>query len=230
MQALGPLSLSVSPGEFISVLGPSGCGKSTLLGLLTGLIEPTSGQVSIAGSAPHQSRRDIGVVFQSPVLLPWRTVTQNVLLPAQVLKLDYKKAEERARSLLEMVGLSGFGSKLPRELSGGMQQRAAIARALLHDPKVLFMDEPFGALDAMTRDNMNRELLNIWSLAKKTIVLVTHSISEAVFLSNRVIVLTSRPGQIAEVVEIDLGYPRQVEDISSDAFGKYVRRIRRHFE
>jgi NitT/TauT family transport system ATP-binding protein len=168
-------------------------------------------------------------VFQTPVLLPWRTIIDNVLLPADVLKLDRAASRERARSLLDMVGLSGFEEKYPRELSGGMQQRASIARALLHEPQVLLMDEPFGALDAMTRETMNRELLKIWEAAGKTIVLVTHSISEAVFLSNRVIVLTQRPGTIAEIVDIDLPYPRQIDDLASDAFGRYIRRIRRHF-
>ena len=230
VHALGPLSVTIRSGELISILGPSGCGKSTLLGLLTGLLQPSAGQVRIGGRPAAESQRDIGVVFQTPVLLPWRTIIDNVLLPADVLKLDRAASRERARSLLDMVGLGGFEEKYPRELSGGMQQRASIARSLLHEPQVLLMDEPFGALDAMTRESMNRELLKIWETAGKTIVLVTHSISEAVFLSNRVIVLTKRPGTVAEIVDIDLPYPRQIDDLASDEFGHYIRRIRRHFQ
>jgi NitT/TauT family transport system ATP-binding protein len=230
VHALGPVSLTIGSGELVSILGPSGCGKSTLLGLLTGLIRPSAGQVRIGGRPTAQSQRDIGVVFQTPVLLPWRTIIDNVLLPADVLRLDRAASRERARALLDMVGLDGFEEKYPRELSGGMQQRASIARSLLHEPQVLLMDEPFGALDAMTRESMNRELLKIWKTAGKTIVLVTHSISEAVFLSNRVIVLTPRPGTVAEIVDIDLPYPRQIDDLASDEFGRYIRRIRRHFQ
>src|SRR5690606_21744944 len=175
-------------------------------------------------------QRDIGMVFQSPVLLPWRTVLDNVLLPADVLRLDQAASRHRAKGLLEMVGLAGFEAKYPRELSGGMQQRAAIARALLHDPKVLLMDEPFGALDAMTREDMNRELLNIWAAAKKTIIVVTHSISEAVLLSNRGIFPTPRPGTIAEIVTVDVPYPRRLADLAAGRFGPYPSLIRRHFE
>lgn len=230
VHALGPLSVDIRDGELVSVLGPSGCGKSTLLSMLAGLIRQTSGSIRIQGRPVGESQRDIGMVFQSPVLLPWRTVLDNVLLPADVLRLDQAASRQRAKGLLEMVGLAGFEAKYPRELSGGMQQRAAIARALLHDPKVLLMDEPFGALDAMTRENMNRELLNIWAAAKKTIIVVTHSISEAVFLSNRVIILTPRPGTIAEIVTVDVPYPRRLADLAAGRFGPYTSLIRRHFE
>lgn len=169
------------------------------------------------------------MVFQAPTLLPWRTIFDNVMVPAEIQKLDPRRHRERAQQLLEMVGLNGFEQKYPHELSGGMQQRAGICRALVHDPAVLLMDEPFGALDAMTREYMNVELLRIWQESNQTIVLVTHSIPEAVFLSDRVVVLSPRPGRIAEVMDIDLERPRDLGVMSSDRAGVYVERIRRHF-
>jgi NitT/TauT family transport system ATP-binding protein len=227
--ALQGISFTVRQGEFVSLVGPSGCGKTTMLKILAGLIPKTSGTARLAGEEIEGSRRDIGMVFQAATLLPWRTILENVMLPIDVQRLDKKRYRARARELLEMVGLEGFEDRYPRELSGGMQQRAGICRALVHDPDVLLMDEPFGALDAMTREYMNLELLRIWRESGKTIVLVTHSIPEAVFLSDRVVVMSPRPGRMVELVEIDLERPRQLELMQSDAAGAYVQRIRKHF-
>lgn len=229
VQALGPLSFSVPLGGFLTIVGPSGCGKSTLLKLLAGLIDRTGGTITIRGSAVDEPQRDIGMVFQSPVLLPWKTALDNVLLPAKVLGLDKTANRTRARELLELVGLGDFADKYPKELSGGMQQRVAIARALIHDPSLLLMDEPFGALDAMTREVMNLELLRIWSKSKKTVLFVTHSIPEAVFLGTQVLVLSGRPGTIAEIVDVGLPPSRDLDVMATPEFGKTVRRIRSHF-
>ncbi|WP_091331748.1 ABC transporter ATP-binding protein [Micromonospora aurantiaca] len=228
-QALSDINLTVRRGEFISVVGPSGCGKTTLLKILAGLSPKTGGAVRIAGRDVTKPLPEVGMVFQAPTLLPWRTIFDNVMVPAEIQKLDPRRHRERAQQLLEMVGLNGFEQKYPHELSGGMQQRAGICRALVHDPAVLLMDEPFGALDAMTREYMNVELLRIWQESNQTIVLVTHSIPEAVFLSDRVVVLSPRPGRIAEVMDIDLERPRDLGVMSSDRAGVYVERIRRHF-
>ena len=230
IQALGPLSFDIAPGEFITIVGMSGCGKSTLLKLLAGLIGRTSGTLQVRGNDLNGPQRDIGMVFQDSVLLAWRTVIDNVLLPAEVLGLDRKASRARAIELLETVGLEDFAQKYPRELSGGMQQRVSIARALLHEPKILLMDEPFGALDAMTRESMSLEILRIWEATQKTIVFVTHSITEAVLLANRVIVLSSRPGRIAEIVKIDLPPSRNLNMINSEKFGVYSARIRELLE
>ncbi len=227
--ALQGIGFTVRQGEFVSLVGPSGCGKTTMLKILAGLIPKTSGTARLAGEEIEGSRRDIGMVFQAATLLPWRTILENVMLPIDVQRLDKKRYRARAMELLEMVGLEGFEDRHPRELSGGMQQRAGICRALVHDPDVLLMDEPFGALDAMTREYMNLELLRIWRESGKTIVLVTHSIPEAVFLSDRVVVMSPRPGRMVELVDIDLERPRQLELMQSDAAGAYVRRIRKHF-
>jgi NitT/TauT family transport system ATP-binding protein len=227
--ALSDINFTVRRGEFISVVGPSGCGKTTLLKILAGLSPKTEGTVRIAGRDVTKPIPEVGMVFQAPTLLPWRTIFENVMVPAQIQKLDANKHRKRAQELLEMVGLTGFEKKYPYELSGGMQQRAGICRALVHDPAVLLMDEPFGALDAMTREYMNVELLRIWRESGQTAVLVTHSIPEAVFLSDRVIVLSPRPGRIAEVIDIDLERPRELNVMSSDRAGVYVERIRRHF-
>ncbi|RAY16190.1 ABC transporter ATP-binding protein [Actinomadura craniellae] len=227
--ALSDIGFTVRRGEFVSVVGPSGCGKTTLLKILAGLIPRSEGTVKIAGRDVLKPIPEVGMVFQAATLLPWRTILQNVMVPAEVQRLDASTHRERARDLLKMVGLEGFEDKYPSELSGGMQQRAGICRALIHDPAVLLMDEPFGALDAMTREHMNVELLRIWRESGQTIVFVTHSISEAVFLSDRVIVLSSRPGRIAEIVPIELGRPRDISIVSSDAAGVYVERIREHF-
>ena len=227
--ALSDIGFTVRRGEFISVVGPSGCGKTTLLKILAGLSPATEGTVRIAGRDVTKPLPEVGMVFQAPTLLPWRTIFENVMVPAEIQRLDAGKHKLRAQELLEMVGLTGFEKKYPHELSGGMQQRAGICRALVHDPSVLLMDEPFGALDAMTREYMNLELLRIWKGSGQTAVLVTHSIPEAVFLSDRVIVLSPRPGRIAEVVQIDIDRPRELGVMSSDRAGVYVERIRRHF-
>ncbi|MDM8165670.1 ABC transporter ATP-binding protein [Roseovarius sp.] len=229
VQALSSVSLDIAKGEFLTIVGPSGCGKSTLLRLVAGLADPSEGELLLNGSPITGPQRDMGIVFQSPVLFPWRSVMDNVLLPADVLKLDRRDARNRAEELLEIVGLSDFAKKYPNELSGGMQQRVAIARALVHRPSVVLMDEPFGALDAMTRDTMNLEIMRIWREAGTTILFVTHSIPEAVFLGERVVVMTARPGKIAEVVDVDLPANRGIDIVNTDHFGTYARRIRNHF-
>ncbi|TAK86075.1 MAG: ABC transporter ATP-binding protein [Betaproteobacteria bacterium] len=216
------------PGELVSLVGPSGCGKSTLLKVLAGLHSHDGGEVHI-GSATHpfDPARDVGMVFQAPLLLKWRRVLQNVLLPAEILGLPSKESNDRARHLLQLVGLAGNEDKYPYELSGGMQQRAAIARALVHDPKLVLMDEPFGALDALTREKMNLELLRIWREAGKTIIFVTHGISEAVFLGTRVVVLTAGPARMADNFEVELPRPRTLDIKTHERFGEYTRRIYR---
>jgi NitT/TauT family transport system ATP-binding protein len=224
--ALASINLSIKDGEFLTVVGPSGCGKSTLLKVLGGLTEITRGEALLNGSPIVGPRRDIGVVFQSPTLLPWRTVLDNVMLPIHVLGLDRAEGEERARGLIEMVGLAGFEMKYPNELSGGMQQRVAISRALVHQPALLLMDEPFGALDALTREAMNTELQRIWMETRRTIFLITHSITEAVFLGDRVAVMTPRPGKLAEHIDVDLPRPRGLDIMTSPRFGELVTRIR----
>lgn len=229
VDALSDISFDVRRGEFICVVGPSGCGKTTLLKILAGLIPKTSGSTEIAGVEVTKPLPQVGMVFQAPTLLPWRTILENVMIPVEVQKLDQKEYRNRAMELLSMVGLDGFEDKLPYELSGGMQQRAGICRGLVHNPAVLLMDEPFGALDAMTREYMNLELLRIWKASQQTVVLVTHSITEAVFLSDRVIVLSPRPGRIAEIIEIEIERPRGLDVMSSDRAGVYVNRIREYF-
>ena len=230
VQALGGISLDIAAGEFVTIVGQSGCGKTTLLKILAGLLPRSAGTVTLRGAAVEGPSRDIGIVFQDPVLLPWRTVLDNVMLPVEVLRLDPAASADRARSLLTLVGLAGFEDKYPQELSGGMRQRVAIARALVHDPSLLLMDEPFGALDAMTREFMNVELLRIWEESRKTIVFITHSIPEAVFLADRVIVMSARPGRVREVVTVDLPRPRDLDMMASDRFGVYARRIRHLFD
>lgn len=229
INALQNINLSVEDGEFVTVVGPSGCGKSTLLKILTGTLKKTAGRITIRGREVDGPSRDLGIVFQAPVLLPWRNILQNVLLPSEIQKLDLAEYDKRARELLKLVGLEGFEKKYPGELSGGMQQRVGICRALVHDPALLLMDEPFGALDAMTREQMNLELLRIWSENRKTVMLVTHSIPEAVFLADRVVVMSPRPGRIAEIIEVDLPRPRSLGLINSAEFGRYVEAIRTHF-
>jgi NitT/TauT family transport system ATP-binding protein len=224
--ALRDISFRMADGEMVVVVGPSGCGKSTLLKILAGLLRPTDGTVVLKGQPIAGPRRDIGVVFQTPVLFPWRTVLGNVLLPADVQGLDRRAMTVRALELLGQVGLAGFERRYPRELSGGMQQRVGIVRALLHDPAILLMDEPFGALDAMTRETMNVELQRIWMERHATVLFITHSITEAVFLADRLIVLTPRPGKIGDELEIDLPRPRTLEVMNTERFGQYVRRVR----
>lgn len=229
VQALEPLDFTAAAGEFVCLVGPSGCGKSTLLKILAGIVPHTSGEVAVSGHSPRDAKTSVGLVFQSPVLLPWRTVLQNTMLPAEVLGLDRSVAEVRARELLHMVGLEKFSSSYPSELSGGMQQRCGITRALLHDPDILLMDEPFGALDAMTRDSMNLELQRIWQESGKTIFLITHSIPEAVFLADRVLVMSERPGRLVEDIRIDLPRPRDLDVMSLPAFSDAVGHIRSLF-
>jgi NitT/TauT family transport system ATP-binding protein len=230
VRALGGISVEILAGEFVTIVGQSGCGKTTLLKILAGLLPRSSGTVRLRGQPVDGPSRDIGIVFQDPVLLPWRTVLDNVMLPVQVLKLDRDRFGERAHRLLGLVGLAGFEDKYPHELSGGMRQRVAIARALVHDPSLLLMDEPFGALDAMTREAMNLELLRIWQESGKTIVFITHSIPEAVFLADRVIVMSARPGRIQQIVDVDLPRPRDLDMMASDEFGVYSRKIRHLFD
>ena len=228
--ALARIALAIAPGEFVTIVGPSGCGKSTLLRIAAGLVAPTAGEVRIAGRAVDGPRRDIGMCFQDAVLLPWRTVQKNVLVPAEVIGLDLPAARRRAAELLDLVGLRGFADKYPMELSGGMRQRVAIARALMHDPAILLMDEPFGALDAMTRESMNIELLRIWQASRKTVLLVTHSIDEAVFLADRVVVMSPRPGSIRQILAVKVDRPRTSRTRFDPAFLEVVAAIRAEFD
>jgi NitT/TauT family transport system ATP-binding protein len=226
--AVSQATFDVEEGELVALVGPSGCGKTTLLKIMAGLHSYEAGEVRIGSAAqPFDPSRDIGMVFQQPLLLKWRRVIDNVLLPAEILGLPMVQSRERARDLLALVGLQGSEDKYPYELSGGMQQRASIARALIHDPKLILMDEPFGALDALTREKMNLELLRIWQTAKKTIVFVTHGITEAVFLGTRVIVLTSGPARMADNFLVDLPHPRTLDIKTQEKFGEYTRRIYR---
>ena len=224
--AVSEATFDVEQGELISLVGPSGCGKTTLLKVIAGLHSHDAGEVRIGTpSQPFDPSRDIGMVFQQALLLKWRRVIDNVLLPAEILGLPMKESRERARDLLRLVGLAGSEEKFPYELSGGMQQRAAIARALVHDPKLILMDEPFGALDALTREKMNLELLRIWQESKKTILFVTHGITEAVFLGTRVIVLTAGPARMADNFRVELPHPRTLDMKTHQKFGDYTRRI-----
>src|ERR1700677_3261459 len=211
LEAIRDVSLDVANGEFVSLLGPSGCGKSTLLMMVAGLLFPTSGEVILADTPVRGPRRDVGVVFQNPVLLPWRSVLDNVLLPIEFLRLPVEEYRARAMELLKMVKLKEFAGALPRQLSGGMRQRASICRALIHDPAILLMDEPFSALDAITRDDMNVMMLDLWQRYHKTALFVTHSIRESVLLADRVLVLGGRPATIIDDVTIPFARPRDVE-------------------
>jgi NitT/TauT family transport system ATP-binding protein len=228
--ALEAIELAVAEGEFAAIVGPSGCGKSTLLKILAGLLPTTRGEVRLRDVPVTGPRRDIGVVFQSPVLFPWRTVLDNVLLPVDVQRLPREEHLPRALDLLALVGLAGFERRYPWELSGGMQQRVAITRALIHNPGILLMDEPFGALDAMTRENMNLELQRIWLERRETVLFITHSIPEAVFLADRVFVMTPRPGRILEEVAVGIPRPRALAVMAAPEFGPLVNRIRAHFK
>jgi NitT/TauT family transport system ATP-binding protein len=228
VEALRDISFGVRRGEFVALVGPSGCGKSTLLRIVAGLRPATRGAVAVDGRPVTRPIAEVGMVFQAPVLLKWRSVLDNVLLPAELAGLEPRRYRDRARDLLRLVGLGDFEAKLPRELSGGMQQRASLCRALLLDPPLLLMDEPFGALDAMTRDEMNLELLRVWGEAgsgavgrdSKTILFVTHSIPEAVFLADRVVVMSPRPGRVARICPVRLPRPRTVEARASADFGR----------
>ena len=224
--ALDHVSFEIQAGNFVSIVGPSGCGKSTLLKIVSGLLAASSGFASVGGKRIDGPLENVGMVFQAPVLLKWRTVLGNVLLPVEFAKLEVASYVDKARALIKLVGLEGFEEMYPHELSGGMQQRASLCRALVTDPQLLLMDEPFGALDAMTRDELDLELLRIWEERKKTVLFVTHSIQEAVFLSDRVFVMSARPGRLLEKISIDLPRPRTMEMMSTESFGKYTLKIR----
>ena len=229
LTALERISTQVRESEFCVIVGPSGCGKSTLLKVLAGLVRHDAGLASIGGHPVGEPREDIGFVFQSATLLPWLSILANVMLPIRVQRrADERRHLDRARQLLSLVGLDDFAQRYPSELSGGMQQRVGMARALIHDPQLLLMDEPFGALDAMTRETMNAELQRIWLMQPKTVLFVTHSISEAVFLADRVLVMSARPGRIVADIAIDLARPRQVATIDSSRFVEYSREVRSH--
>ncbi len=227
--ALEDIALSVREGEFVSIVGPSGCGKSTLLKILAGLLPMSAGSAMLRGTPISGPRRDIGMVFQSPVLFPWRTVLDNVMLPVEVQGLSHETHRRTAQELLELVGLKEFEQRYPWELSGGMQQRVAIVRGLVHDPAMLLMDEPFGALDAMTRESMNLELQRIWMEKRKTVLFITHSIPEAVFLADSVFVMTPRPGRIIHTERVNIPRPRPLDAMTTPEFGEHVRRIRACF-
>ena len=229
VHALGDIDLSIGAGEFVSIVGPSGCGKSTLLMLISGLIPPTTGTIAVGGAPVKRAVGNVAIVFQRDVLLDWRTVLANVLLPVEIKKLDPATHRPKARELLRSVGLEDFEDKYPGELSGGMRQRVAICRALVQDPGLLLMDEPFGALDALTREQMNLDLQRMWLRDRNTVLFITHSIEEAVLLSDRVVVMSSRPGRITEVVWNDLPRPRGAHTRSEARFVEHVERIRRHF-
>jgi NitT/TauT family transport system ATP-binding protein len=218
VRALDPLDLSVADGEFVAIVGPSGCGKSTLLRLVAGLLAPTSGRVYLHGEAVTKPQTRLGIVFQSPVLLEWRSVLDNVLLQLELRGEDPRPQRGRAMQLLQRVGLAEFADRYPRELSGGMRQRASIVRALIHDPPLLLMDEPFGALDALTREQMRIDLEALWLATRKTVVFITHSIDEAVLLADRVIVMSPRPGRIERELTVELARPRGLEARRAPAF------------
>ena len=237
VEALASLDVRIDRHEFVSIVGRSGCGKSTLLRLIAGLVPPTGGTIRIDGRPVDGPRRDISLMFQRPALFPWRTVIDNVLFPIEILGHDRGAYRQRARELLELVGLDGFAERRPKELSGGMQQRAALCRALIHDPDILLMDEPFAALDALTREELSAELQRLWTETRKTIVFVTHSIPEAVTLSDRVITMTPRPGRIASTLQINVARPRteamrelerHKEEVRRDLFGEGPSAERAH--
>ena len=222
LHALDGITFDVHPREFVCVLGPSGSGKTTLLRILAGLIQPTAGSFMFG----HGEQPSIGMVFQGPNLMPWRTVIENIKLPLEVKNFDEQTAQTKAHEMVELVGLQGFEDSLPRDLSGGMAQRVAIARALIHDPDLLLLDEPFASLDAMTRERMWTELSRIWHMRQKTVIMVTHSINESLFLADRVLVLTQRPGKIKMDVEVDLPRPRKDDIRYTSHFGKLARKLR----
>jgi NitT/TauT family transport system ATP-binding protein len=227
--SLRPLDFHINEGEFFVIVGPSGCGKSTLLKMISGLLAPSTGEILVEGNKVTEPHGDVGIVFQNSLLLPWRNILANVMLPIDMKKLPREKFLARAKSLLKMVGLEGFEKKLPWQLSGGMQQRASICRALVHDPKIMLMDEPFGALDAMTREKMNVELSRIQRETGKTVLLITHSIPEAVFLADKVLVMTERPGAIAAIYDVPLGRERTLDVMANPIFTELVATIRKHF-
>ncbi len=229
IRALEDFSLRIGFGEFVAIIGPSGCGKSTFLKLASGLLRPSAGRMVLAGTPIVGPRRDVGVVFQQPTLLPWKTVLDNVLVPSRALGLDRVMSGRRAHELLVLTGLEDFAKNYPAELSGGMQQRVALARSLVHDPAVLLMDEPFGALDAMTREHMAVELQRLWMRTGKSVVFITHSIPEAVFLADRVVVLSPRPARVLDVVTVPLPRPRGLTTMAERAFSELCNGLRRMF-
>nr|WP_242535103.1 ABC transporter ATP-binding protein [Roseococcus suduntuyensis] len=226
VEALSDITLRVAPGEFVAIVGASGCGKSTLLRLVAGLVPVSLGRVEVSGTLVSEPRADTAMVFQAPTLLPWADVLRNVTFPLRLMGKATRTTEDEARVLLAKAGLTGFETKLPRELSGGMQQRVAICRALLQQPRVLLMDEPFGALDALTREEMSIELLRIWAETGAAVLFVTHSISEAVLLADRVVVMSPRPGRIADVIQVGLPRPRDFAQEGTPAFHDAAQRIR----
>jgi NitT/TauT family transport system ATP-binding protein len=229
IQAVRDIDLEIAEREFVSLIGPSGCGKSTLLRIIGDLIQPSWGDVFVNGKSPHKARvdRDYGIVFQDAVLFDWRTVAKNIGLPLEMMGWNRRRRTERVKELVDLVELSGFEGHYPWQLSGGMQQRVSIARALSFDPPLLLMDEPFGALDEMTRERLNLELLRIWEASGSTVVFVTHSIAEAVFLSTRVIVMSARPGRIVGIVDVDLPQPRTSETREAARYAELIRDVRR---
>ncbi len=228
--AVDDVSMKMQPGEFVSILGPSGCGKSTLLGVVAGLLSASGGNVSVFGEAVAGPRRDIGVVFQQATLLPWLNVIDNILIPIKALRKNDRDYTKRAHELIDLVGLTKFSKYYPNELSGGMQQRVGIARALIHDPNLLLMDEPFAALDAMTRERMALELQDIWLASGKSVLFITHSIPEAVFLSSRILIMSPSPGRFVKEVKIDLPRPRTLQTMSSGEYAALCGEIRKMFE
>lgn len=226
VEAVRNANFSVSQGEFVSLVGPSGCGKSTVLHIVAGLLEHSGGTVTVAGAPAQAGRSDVGIMLQRPVLLPWRTVLDNVLLPIEVFGQSKKESKDRAMELISLVGLQGFDDKYPWELSGGMQQRASLARLLVFEPQILLMDEPFAALDEFTRERLNSELAALHENLGRSVLYVTHHILEAVFLSDRVVVMKPRPGEVIEIVDIDLPRPRRIEMIAEPETGELVAKIR----
>ena len=228
VHALSEIDLRVGHGDFVSLIGPSGCGKTTLLRAIADLEQPTAGRIEVNGVSPHQARldRSYGYIFQAPALYPWRNIERNVTLPLEIMGMPREERAQRARKYLELVDLAGFEKKYPWQLSGGMQQRASIARALCFDPEILLMDEPFGALDEIVRDHLNEQLLKLWDKTAKTVVFVTHSIPEAVFLSTRIVVMSPRPGKIIDVIETNFPRDRSLDIRETPEFLEVARRVR----
>ena len=226
VEALSGIDLRVAPAEFLSIVGPSGCGKSTLLRLVAGLLRPTAGRIVVDGTPVERPHPEVGFVFQQPALLPWRSVVRNIALQFEMRGRDPAPHRPRIDELIRLAGLEGFERSLPHELSGGMQQRVSLCRALVHEPTLLLMDEPFGALDAMTRETLSLELQRVWMQQRKTVLFVTHSIAEAIFLGDRVVVMTPRPGQVARVVDIHLARPRRFADMAQPGFTGAMEEVR----
>lgn len=230
--ALQNVNLDIKQGEFISLLGPSGCGKTTLLRIIADLLQPTEGKITVRGETPRDIRlkKKYGVVFQNPVLYDWRTIRRNICMPMELIGMKKADRTKQVTKMLDLVGLQDFGKRYPYELSGGMQQRVGIARALAIDPEILLMDEPFSALDEFTREKLHVDLLEIWRKTNKTVIFVTHNISEAVFLSDRVVVLSPHPGRVSTVIDINLPRPRDMESKQTTEFYDYITKIRNSFE